>query len=78
MWNGSTYTWFKWACLQRPSHAQINMAYLKRLKKEYMELKKNPPPGVALDDSVLENNITKFVKLVVLVLLKLLFLSQSF
>lgn len=42
------------------------MAFLKRLKKEYMELKKSPPPGVALDDSVLENNITKFVKLVVL------------
>ncbi|XP_003383493.2 PREDICTED: ubiquitin-conjugating enzyme E2 W-like [Amphimedon queenslandica] len=43
------------------SHAYKEMAFLKRLKKEYMELKKSPPPGVVLDDSVLENNITNWI-----------------
>ena len=35
------------------------MAYIRILRKEYAELRKNPPPGVKLDDSVLENNITE-------------------
>lgn len=43
----------------------FKMAFLKRLKKEYMDLKKNPPPGVVMDDSIMENNLTKFVDLTV-------------
>lgn len=35
------------------------MAFLRRLKKEYEELKNNPPPGVTLDDSVMEDNMTE-------------------
>lgn len=35
------------------------MAFLKRLKKEYMELRNNPPPGVSMDDSIMEDNLTK-------------------
>jgi ubiquitin-conjugating enzyme E2 W len=33
------------------------MAYLRRLAKEYLEMKRNPPPGVTLDDSVSEDNL---------------------
>ena len=36
-----------------------NMAFVRRLKKEYDELKKNPPPGVKLDQSVMEDNLTE-------------------
>lgn len=37
------------------------MTYIRRLKKELVELQKNPPPGVRLDESVLEDNLSEYV-----------------
>lgn len=59
----------------------FKMAFLKRLKKEYMDLKKNPPPGVVMDDSIMENNLTKFVDLTVAIdgpALPLIMINVSF
>lgn len=36
------------------------MAFARRLKKEYEELKKNPPPGVRLDDDVMQDNVNEW------------------